>query len=149
MNKIFVVAIFSLISVQSAMASFDHYHCDAYRISNKNSSIQSLAVSNYKVSLDGDDLKIADGSDSLLDQKIIEGTDGKGDYKLKIEIKSSVASISGRDGARDHNIDINNVLISVSRNSKTHVFEGICTEESETSCGGRCDQGDDSDNDDL
>ena len=131
------------------MASFDHYKCEAYRVNAKNEAIEEFEISNHSASLNGVDLEIKEEGYGLTEQKILKSVDDKGDYAVNIAVDSVTTSINGKDGARDHNIDIDKVLIRVSRNSKTHVFEGTCTEESESSCGGKCDQLDEDELDEL
>ena len=160
MKNLLLIAIFGVISLQSAMASFDHYKCEAYRVNAKNEAIEEFEISNHSASLNGVDLEIKSMVDKhvkeikeegygLTEQKILKSVDDKGDYAVNIAVDSVTTSINGKDGARDHNIDIDKVLIRVSRNSKTHVFEGTCTEESESSCGGKCDQLDEDELDEL
>jgi len=143
MKKLLSISIFCVISLQSAMASFNHYNCEAYRVSAKNEAIETLKISNHSASLNGVDLKIKEDGYGLTTEKVLKSDDGKGDYAVNIAVNSVTTSLSGKDGARDHNIDIDKVLIKLSRNSKSHVFEGICIEESESSCGGKCDTSDD------
>ena len=149
MKNLLLIAIFGVISLQSAMASFDHYKCEAYRVNAKNEAIEEFEISNHSASLNGVDLEIKEEGYGLTEQKILKSVDDKGDYAVNIAVDSVTTSINGKDGARDHNIDIDKVLIRVSRNSKTHVFEGTCTEESESSCGGKCDQLDEDELDEL
>ena len=149
MKNLLLIAIFGVISLQSAMASFDHYKCEAYRVNAKNEAIEEFEISNHSASLYGVDLEIKEEGYGLTEQKILKSVDDKGDYAVNIAVDSVTTSINGKDGARDHNIDIDKVLIRVSRNSKTHVFEGTCTEESESSCGGKCDQLDEDELDEL
>ena len=151
-KKILFLATLSLLTAQSAMASYQGYTCETYRVSqNVNHNIEKLIIKEGQASLDGQDLEISEGDGStVIGAKTIKAIDGKGNYMMEAKKMQRIGLLVGNANVgRDHDIEIFGVEIKISRNSKNHTFVGSCVEERISSCGGGCAEQQNDPSDDL
>jgi len=136
----------TVLSTTFAQAGYIKNTCEAYRVSkDTNENVQKVRIQDNTVSIHKTPfLELKKGQLMDLGPKsplsaVAEAVDGKADYLVEVSVLSQITHAYGRAiVGRGHDFDSYKVKIVASRNGKSHTFEGLCTTEILTSCGGEC-----------